>query len=265
MLENDIYAPGSELPGGYINPLVRIGDTVRRPRNENSEFVEELLRHFEACGFEGAPRFLGIDEQGRQVLSYIEGHVAWEGVQPPGVWTDESLIETAKLVRRVHDLTAGTTLAGACEVVCHSDLSPRNTVYRDAGAGYRPVAFIDWENAAPGERARDLAYMFWEFLCPCPKHANIETHARRINAMLDAYGFKAERAALIGRMVEHMRGCVAGIEAKAQSGDAAYVRLVRLGAIESIIPSSNGRWRIRRGLKPRLTDARDALSSKHAF
>jgi len=37
----------------------------------------------------------------------------------------------------VHDLTAGTPLAGPAEVVCHSDLSPRNTVYRDTGHGLR--------------------------------------------------------------------------------------------------------------------------------
>jgi hypothetical protein len=228
------YAPGSELPGGYINPLVRIGDTVRRPRSEHSVFVEALLRHFEARGFDGAPRFLGIDEQGRQMLSYIEGHVAWDSVQPPGVWTDESLIETAKLTLRVHDLTAGTLLAGDGEVVCHNDLSPRNTVYRDSGEGYRPVAFIDWEGAAPGDRAKDLAYLFWQFLCPCPKHSNIETQACRMSVMLNTYGYEGERTLLIGRMVALMRGCVAGIEEKAQAGDPAYVRLVRLGAIESI-------------------------------
>jgi len=30
------------------------------------------LRHLEAVGFTGAPRFLGIDAAGREVLSYIE-------------------------------------------------------------------------------------------------------------------------------------------------------------------------------------------------
>jgi aminoglycoside phosphotransferase (APT) family kinase protein len=53
----------------------------------------------------------------------------------------------AELVREFHDLTAGTPLAGADEVVCHNDLSPRNTVYED-GEALRPVAFIDWDAAA---------------------------------------------------------------------------------------------------------------------
>lgn len=49
---------------------------MRRPRNDNSEFVEALLTHFEVRGFEGAPRFLGIDDEGRQIVSYNEGQVA---------------------------------------------------------------------------------------------------------------------------------------------------------------------------------------------
>jgi Ser/Thr protein kinase RdoA (MazF antagonist) len=64
----------------------------------------------------------------------------------------------ARLVRQFHDLTAGTALAGHHEAVCHNDLSPKNTVYRDLEAGWRPVAFIDWDLAAPGARLHDVAY-----------------------------------------------------------------------------------------------------------
>ena len=50
----------------------------------------------------------------------------------------EYLAEVARLVRQFHDLTAGTPLAGDQEVVCHNDLSPKNTVYRDDREGMRP-------------------------------------------------------------------------------------------------------------------------------
>jgi hypothetical protein len=45
--------------------IVRIDETIRRLLHQNSDFVHALLRHFEAVGFDGAPRFLGIDEHGR--------------------------------------------------------------------------------------------------------------------------------------------------------------------------------------------------------
>ena len=75
--------------------------------------------------------------------------MAWERVQPPDVYSEASLVRVAQLVREFHGFTSGTDLAGRADVVCHYDLSPKNTVYRDIGSGLRPVAFIDWDLAAP--------------------------------------------------------------------------------------------------------------------
>jgi Ser/Thr protein kinase RdoA (MazF antagonist) len=57
---------------------------------------------------------------------------------------------------------ASTVSAGDAEVVCHNDLAPNNTVYSgaglgDGGSGLRPVAFIDWDLAAPGRRIQTAA------------------------------------------------------------------------------------------------------------
>jgi|SRR5512132_488923 hypothetical protein len=123
------------LPGGLVNAVVRIGDTVRRPPSPNATFVHALLGHFEQHGWDGAPRYLGMDADGREVLSYLDGHVGWAPRQPAAVSPDQSLAEVARLVRQFHDLTAGTPLAGPAEVVCHNDLSPSNTVSRDHDHG----------------------------------------------------------------------------------------------------------------------------------
>ena len=61
---------------GKVNTVKRIGDTVRRPVQRWSPAVHSLLRHLEAVGFSGAPRFLGIDELGREILSFVSGEVA---------------------------------------------------------------------------------------------------------------------------------------------------------------------------------------------
>src|SRR5215475_11249633 len=151
--------PEIRLAGGFVNDVVRDGETVRRTRSKNAPFVHELLELFEQRGWSGAPRFLGIDAAGREILSFVAGHAAWERVQPPDVVCDESLANVAELVRQFHDLTAGSRLAGPEEVVCHNDLSPKNTVYTDRGSGLRPVAFLDWDIAAPGPRIHDIAHM----------------------------------------------------------------------------------------------------------
>ncbi|MGH3392526.1 MAG: phosphotransferase [Actinomadura sp.] len=156
--------PESPLPGGFVTPVVRVGDTVRRRPAPRTDFVHRLLALFEQAGWAGAPRFLGMDDRRRETLSFVAGHVAWEPHQSPAVGCDESLARAATLVREFHDLTAGTDLAGDQEVVCHNDLAPKNTVYRDLGTGLRPVAFIDWDLAAPGRRIHDIAHVCWQYL-----------------------------------------------------------------------------------------------------
>jgi hypothetical protein len=64
------------LPGGFLTAVVRVGDTVRRPRSRRASFVHQLLELFARHGWAGAPRFLGIDAQGQEILSFIDGHVA---------------------------------------------------------------------------------------------------------------------------------------------------------------------------------------------
>jgi hypothetical protein len=65
--------------------VVRVGDTVRRRMYPWSATIHRLLAHLEAVGFDRAPRFLGIDAQGREVLSYLEGTSGGDGVResPP--------------------------------------------------------------------------------------------------------------------------------------------------------------------------------------
>ena len=104
--------PESPLPGGFINAVHRVGDTVHRTRGARSGYVHRLLGLLEAAGWPGAPRFLGLDDRGREVLSFVPGHVAWEPDQPAEIGSDQSLARVARLVREFHDLTAGTELAG---------------------------------------------------------------------------------------------------------------------------------------------------------
>src|SRR5258708_484379 len=112
------------LPGGFVTDVVRAGITVRRAPPADPEFVHALLGWFERHRWDGAPRFLGTDELGRQRLSFIDGHVAWEPGQPPSVTSDVSLARLAVLVREFHDQTAGTPLAAGGDVVCPNDVSP---------------------------------------------------------------------------------------------------------------------------------------------
>jgi aminoglycoside phosphotransferase (APT) family kinase protein len=162
---------------------VRVGDTVRRPVHPRSAYVDDLLRHLAGAGFAGAPRPLGYDGQGRQIVSFIDGEVpSGEG---PYRLSDARIRSASALVRAFHDATAGTALSGGAEVVCHGDLGPHNTVFR----GERAVALIDFEDdAGPGLRVDDLAQAVWGFADLTSAEVPIGEQARLTRVMCDTYG-----------------------------------------------------------------------------
>jgi aminoglycoside phosphotransferase (APT) family kinase protein len=221
------------LSGGFVNRVVRVGDTVRRTAPDRAGFVRSLLRHLEERGWSGAPRYLGVDERGRDVLTFIDGHVAWAAAQPAEVRSEASLVRVAELVRQFHDLTADTALAGAQEVVCHNDLSPKNTVYRDPGGGLRPVAFIDWDIAAPGARIHDVAHVCWQYVGLGPQVPDAAAAARLVRVIAQAYGL-ADRGALVETILWWQDRCWRGIETAADAGEPAMVRLRGLGAADEV-------------------------------
>jgi Phosphotransferase enzyme family len=201
--------------------VVRVVDTVRRPRQEQSAFVAAYLRHLEQVGFPGAPRFLGVDDRGRDVLDFVAGDVP---AAPPERWacTDEVVVGIARLVRALHDASAGWTpppelawfgrgrtvpglppeladLPGPPELVAHCDVTPQNVVFR-AGA---PVALIDFDLARPTRRVADLltTAMWWVPLQHpddrAPAQRDVDVPAR-FRLFLDAYGLPGpERVELL--------------------------------------------------------------------
>ena len=99
--------PEIVLPAGDVTEgVVRIGDTVRRPHQATSVAVTAYLEHLESVGFPGAPRCLGRDEQGRDVLSFVDGAAAGD---PPEPWAATGAVPpgVGRLVRALHDASAG--------------------------------------------------------------------------------------------------------------------------------------------------------------
>jgi hypothetical protein len=61
------------LGGGWsVDGLVRVGDTVRRPQTQGTQLMRDVLIHLAEVGFDAAPRWLGLDERGRDVLTFLD-------------------------------------------------------------------------------------------------------------------------------------------------------------------------------------------------
>ncbi|WP_406452939.1 phosphotransferase [Streptomyces sp. NBC_00876] len=221
------------LSGGFVNDVVRVGATVRRTPPARPDFVHGLLGHLERRGWSGAPRYLGVDGQGREILGHIDGRAAWQPGDRRKACTDAALVRVAELLREFHDLTAGTPLAGAHEVVCHNDLAPKNTVYAVDGGDWRPLAFIDWDLAAPGERIHDVAHVCWQYLDLGPAVTDVPEAARRIALIREAYGI-AGQGRIVDSVLWWQDRCARGIEAAAGRGDPAMIRIRESGVVEEV-------------------------------
>jgi hypothetical protein len=187
------------LTGGNVSVgVVRVGDTVRRPAGEWTPAVHALLDHLWAAGFRGAPRPLGFDEQGREVLTYAEGEVPWPShfdlLEPAS-----RLIRVGRLVRDLHDAAAEFTPppdarwnvpipADRDELIVHHDLAPWNLV---VGARW---TFIDWDGAGPGSRLWDVAYAVHGFV-PMSAHTDWQRvdADTRLRAFADGYGLDEQQ------------------------------------------------------------------------
>ena len=194
----------TRLEGGDMNVIVRVGDTVRRP--PGPEHVRQLLLQYERVGFEGAPRFLGYDEKGREILTFVEGEPGFAPVPS----SDEVVVGIGKLLRRAHDAQDG--LAPPGQVVAHMDLFWTNVIFRDG----LPFALIDWELARPATRVIEvaLAATYWAGIRIDEQLVEwgipLERRGERLRLLCDAYGLdRAGRASLFDELIAYRRERIA--------------------------------------------------------
>jgi len=215
---------GEPLTGdGVTQGIVRIGDTVRRPLRPFSLTVQAYLARLRDAGFTGAPLPLGVDEQGREMLSFVPGDVPRNPL-PPETAGDDVLVALARLIRALHEASAGWTpppdavwggtpatpdrpVTKRTELVSHCDYYPGNVVFRDG----LPVALIDFDLAKPTTRLYDIANALW-YWAPmrdprdrAPAFADVDI-PHRAAVFADAYGMTArQRAELMPLLVDIAR------------------------------------------------------------
>jgi hypothetical protein len=223
--------PEVPLTGGDMTAVVRVGDTVRRAAGPWTPAVHALLRHLRAEGFTQVPEPRGLDEHGREVLSFLAGEAVTYPL-PPFVLTDATLTAVARLMRAYHQAASTFAIpAGAVwqwpthepqELVCHNDIAPYNLLFDRTAI----VGVIDWDLASPGPRTWDLAEAAYRFVAltgpvnPDVGFPGVAEQARRLALFCAQYGGVAP-ADVLEAAIAKERELVEWILARAAAGDLA--------------------------------------------
>ena len=232
------------LDGGNIGGAVRAGDTVRRAAGPWTPAVHALLAHLAAKAFAGAPRPLGFDAQGREVLTFLEGETVGSG-KPWPAWThaDDTLDQVARWMRGYHAAVAdfvppagavwregGTWSAGL--IIGHNDTAPYNAAWHQGAL----TGFFDWDFAGPVTPEWDLAFAAFSWVPLHARHVvaaegftDFAARPRRLDRFLRTYGWPGTTADCLEVVRARVKAHADGVRALAAAGDAVFARLLRQG------------------------------------
>ena len=231
------------LPGGNMGGAVRIGDSVRRVAGAWTPTVQRFLDHLRSQGLDWVPDPLGLDEDGRDQLSYLPGTVPQDPF-PDWVWHDEVLTTAGRLLSELHRAGTGFDLGNAvwqtpthepAEVVCHNDFAPYNMVF----TGHQLTGVIDWDTASPGSRAWDLGYLAYRLVPftdptnPEGQNAPLAERARRLWLLSQAYGPEVPPPDIVAAAVARLHELAAFTDLRAEEGNphlSSHVDLYRRDA-----------------------------------
>jgi hypothetical protein len=237
------------LEGGNVGGAVRVGDTVRRSAGPWTPAVHALLAHLAGTGFTGAPRPLGFDEQGREVLAFLEGEsVGYRRPRPAWVHAEDTLDQVARWMRAFHRAVAGfvpppgavwrgdgTWSPGL--IIAHNDAATYNAAWHQG----KLTGFFDWDFAGPATPAWDLAFAAFSWVPLHARHVvaaegftDFTARPRRLDRFLHTYGWPATTGQFLDVVQARVTAHAYGIRDLAASGDPAVGRLLRQGIPDAL-------------------------------
>jgi hypothetical protein len=238
-----------QLDGGNIGGAVRAGDTVHRAAGPWTPAVHALLAHLAAKAFTGAPRPLGFDEQGREVLTFLEGETVGSG-KPWPAWThaEDTLDQVARWMRAYHQAVVdfvpppgavwregGTWSPGL--IIGHNDTAPYNAAWHQGAL----AGFFDWDFAGPATPEWDLAFAAFSWVPMHARHVvaaegftDFAARPRRLHRFLRTYGWSATAAEFLGVVQARVKAHADGIRDLAAAGDEVFERLLRQGVADDL-------------------------------
>jgi Phosphotransferase enzyme family len=237
------------LAGGHVGGAVRVGDTVRRTAGPWTPAVHALLGHLADKGFTAAPRALGFDGQGREVLTFLEGETTGtRRPRPAWVHAEDTLDQVACWMRGFHQAVAdlvpqrgavwrgGGTLSPGL-IIAHNDAASYNAAWHQG----KLTGFFDWDFAGPATPQWDLALAAFSWV---PLHTrrwvaaegftDFAARPGRLARFLGIYGWSGTTEEFLEVVEARVKAHADGIRERAAAGEEAFGRLLREGIPDAL-------------------------------
>ncbi len=223
-----MVADGDEVYlAGNVGGAARVGDTVHRGTGPWTPAVHALLGYL-ADRVPHIPRVLGRDEQGREVLSYLPGHVL--DAERETLSTGQ-LAALVRWTRAFHDAVAGFCHPGpwrycplpGATLIGHNDIAPYNASFH----GDDVAGVFDWDMAGPTTPLLELAFIAWNGV-PLWRDTGPGTAAERLQVIAASYGGPGP-GQILRAVPQRIQLLIDWIPAAAAAGDEGMARLMTLG------------------------------------
>lgn len=244
------YESEEVLTGGNVSNVYRIGDTVRRDLKTEGTKIHMLLKHLENKGYKSAPMFFGVDEKGREILSFIEGEAGHYPLKEY-MWSNNTLKDIAIMLRLYHDAVSDFPLSDEwkpmdqtpdkMEVICHNDFAIYNIIFNHK----KPVGIIDFDMAAPGPRLWDIVYTLYTCV-PLSRLYHTETGEavyykssrdatrikQRVQLFFESYGMVDLKEGFLEIVLLRLQALRQTMLQKASEGNLAFQQMIDRGELD---------------------------------
>jgi hypothetical protein len=218
----------AEHLAGNVGGATRIGGAVHRATGPWTPAVHALLRYLDGR-VPHIPRVLGFDGEGREVLTYLPGHVVDN--EAVGL-TPGQITSLVAWTRDFHRAVAGFTHPGpwryfpieAPTLIGHNDIAPYNACF----AGDEVVGVFDWDMSGPATPLSELAFIAWNCVPLWRETAPPGHAAERVALIAEAYGGGDPRR-ILHAVPGRIQRMLDGIPVAAAAGDPGMANLLALG------------------------------------
>ena len=240
-----------EFKKGNISEVIQVGNIVYRDIKPQSKSIHRLLLHLEKKGIQFCPRFLGLNDNNQEMLSFVEGETIEDYPEINEIQSKVMAVQMAvKMLREYHDATLDferypddiwfLNYEGELqtEVICHNDFAPYNVTYKNN----RPIGLIDFDTACPAPRIWDVAYAVYHFVPLGMDIYNPDTNKYRrydqtldcserrllLSTFLDTYGIE-DFSEVLENVIMRLQALVKLFDEECHKGNAAFVKMKEEG------------------------------------